>query len=51
MLNCIFVEPAEEAEKPDQIMIDATQPKAFQKTASLLKGRLFAGVSGAPKAA
>ena len=43
-------ELAGRAGEPDAIMIDATHLKAHRTAASLLKGGLFADVSGAPKA-
>ena len=51
VFNRTFVELADKAGEPDRIMIDATHLKAHRTAASLLKGRLFPDVSGAPRAA
>ncbi len=49
-LNGIFAELAAKGGKPDQLMIDATYPKAHLTAASLLKKVRYPYVPGAPKA-
>lgn len=51
VLNRIFAGLAAEGGPPDQLMVDATHPKAHRTAASLRKKGLFRGVSGARKAA
>jgi len=46
----IFTALVAEEGPPDRLMIDATHLKAHRTACSLLKGGLFPGVSGAPKA-
>jgi putative transposase len=51
VFNKIFAGLAAKGGKPDLLMIDATQLKAHQTAASLLKKGLFPDVSDAPKGA
>ena len=47
VFNRIFAALAAKGGKPDQLMIDATHPKAHRTAASLLKKGLFPDVSAA----
>ena len=51
VFNRIFAELAAKGAKPDQLMIDATPPKAHRTAASLLKKGLYPDVSGAREVA
>ena len=46
----IFMALAREGLRPERIMIDSTHLKAHRTAASLLKGGMFPGLSGAPGA-